>query len=114
MDQPTVCGVSEPVEGNLAADETERGVLERVRRLVESCRDQCLWFLSPGYLPSDREKAIRHLRYIDRYGDRRTYIRAREFQRELRRLIATRRRRVVVSKDLRLPQRRAVVNWSTS
>lgn len=54
-----------------------RAVWEDVTRLVTEQRDRCLWFLVTDFQPTDDESAIRALRYIERYGNKAAFERAR-------------------------------------
>jgi hypothetical protein len=81
MDQLAGTDDSEPVLEKAAAAEPGEALLKKVRRLVETCRDRCLWFLAPDHLPADREQALRALAYIERYGDRQAFVEARELRR---------------------------------
>ena len=53
---------------------------EEVTRLIVENRDQCLWFLSSDYRPTDPDSAVRALRYIERYGNKAAFERARELR----------------------------------
>lgn len=50
----------------------------RFRSLVERHRAQCLWFLREDYLPTGAEEVSRVLAYLERYGDRETFVEARK------------------------------------
>jgi len=52
-------------------------VMEEVALLVAEQRDRCLWFLAPNFQPTDEQSAMRALRYIERYGDKAAFERAR-------------------------------------
>ena len=52
-------------------------VLKEVARLVAEYRDRCLWFLAPTVQPTDDASAVRALRYIERYGGKAAFERAR-------------------------------------
>jgi hypothetical protein len=52
-------------------------VMEEVALLVVEHRDRCLWFLAPNFQPTDDQSAMRALRYIERYGDKAAFERAR-------------------------------------
>ena len=64
--------------------EKQQASFERLRPAIESLvevyRVRCLWFLSPAFVPADREQALRALTYIERYGDRVGFIQARELR----------------------------------
>ena len=51
---------------------------EEVTRLIVENRDQCLWFLAPDFQPTNRDSAVRALRYIERYGGKAAFERAKE------------------------------------
>lgn len=44
-------------------------VEEAVNRLVDEYRVRCLWFLRPGFYPSDTPERLRVLDQIARHGD---------------------------------------------
>ena len=44
-------------------------LLRDVHRLVDEYRDRCLWFLRPGYYPSNTDETLRTLALIERHGD---------------------------------------------
>ncbi|OGB95326.1 MAG: hypothetical protein A2Z31_02555 [candidate division NC10 bacterium RBG_16_65_8] len=52
-------------------------VMEEVALLVAEHRDRCLWFLAPNFQPTDDQSAMRALRYIERYGGKAAFERAR-------------------------------------
>ena len=62
------------------ADARQDDVMERVRELVREARASCLWFLDEGFLPADRDEALRTLRAIESHGDRKTYVEARKLR----------------------------------
>lgn len=53
---------------------------QRIEKLVEDYRDQCLWFLRPDYMPTSRGEILRTLALIERYGDRAGYREAEEIK----------------------------------
>jgi hypothetical protein len=53
---------------------------DALHRLIDEYRTRCLWFLRSDYYPSTPEEQIRVLRYIERYGDREGFRRAREIR----------------------------------
>ena len=55
-------------------------LVERVRALADSCRDRCLWFLAPDFAPTNRDEALKTLGYIERYGNRQLFIKAKELR----------------------------------
>ncbi|MBN1422921.1 hypothetical protein JXA88_00050, partial [Candidatus Fermentibacteria bacterium] len=52
--------------------------------LIEQNRERCLWFLSPGYVPASAEDMLRVLKYLQRYGTRDVYVKARNLAAALR------------------------------
>jgi len=61
-------------------------VLAEVAQLVTEHRDRCLWFLAPNFQPTDDASAVRALRYIERYGDKAAFERARTLRTWLQQL----------------------------
>jgi len=55
----------------------------QITALVEEYRDRCLWFLRDGFVPSSTEEALRTLDFIERYGDRSGFERARKLRKWL-------------------------------
>jgi hypothetical protein len=53
---------------------------QRIKRLVEDYRAQCLWFLRPDYMPTTTDEILNVLSLIQRYGDRAGYLRAAEIR----------------------------------
>jgi hypothetical protein len=53
------------------------------RELLERNRTRCLWFLSPDYCPNDLPGMLTVLRYLQRFGDRETFVHARRIERWL-------------------------------
>ena len=51
--------------------------------LVDEYRVRCLWFLRPDYYPSTAAQRLQVLGYIERYGDRDGFRRARILRRWL-------------------------------
>lgn len=45
-------------------------LIERINFLIETHRDQCLWFLRKDYIPEDDAGRQRALLYIQRHGTR--------------------------------------------
>ena len=66
-------------------DVADRDSTEQLLRLIEAARPQCLWFLSEDYIPSGPEETRRVLTYLERYGDRETFLAARRLSRWLSR-----------------------------
>jgi hypothetical protein len=52
-------------------------ILKQAHALIEANRARCLWFLREDFLPEDPAGLIRAMQYIERRGDRKTYIEAR-------------------------------------
>jgi hypothetical protein len=63
----------EPVHNTL----TEAEVYSTIDQMVEANRLRCLWFLRPDYFPATNQERITTLRYLEKYGDRTTFIQAR-------------------------------------
>ena len=61
-----------PTRSELASDQ----VGAEVRRLVDSYRSRCLWFLREDYYPRSREEILRVLEQVERSGDRAAFVRA--------------------------------------
>jgi hypothetical protein len=64
-------------------DRIDEDLWRKIRLLVDTYRDRCLWFLRPDYYPTDRQEALRTLDYIRRYGDREAFRKAGELYRWL-------------------------------
>ena len=54
-----------------------------VRRLVDSYRSRCLWFLREDYYPRSLEEILRVLEQVERSGDRAAFVQAGEIRRWL-------------------------------
>jgi hypothetical protein len=52
-------------------------VRRRFLRLLEEHRAECLWFLREDYAPAEPEEMLRVLAYLERHGDRETFLEAR-------------------------------------
>ena len=61
-------------------DGLDEQIAPRLQQLVDTYRSRCLWFLAADYYPCTMEQALRTLSYIDRYGDRAGFVRARELR----------------------------------
>ena len=61
-------------------DRTFEELRPEIQALIQDYRLQCLWFLIPEFVPANPEQALRALYSIERYGDRRAFIRARELR----------------------------------
>jgi hypothetical protein len=48
--------------------------------LIEQCRAHCLWFLAPDKIPSGRDEQLLTLDYVERYGRRDEFLRARRLK----------------------------------
>ena len=59
---------------------TGAALVEEAQRFIEEQRVRCLWFLRQDYRPTTSEQLLRALRYIERYGDREAYVKARQFK----------------------------------
>lgn len=64
-DRPPPREPSDPPERELPRAEAVR----EIDALVDECRDECLWFLRPGYYPADDEERLRVLDSIQRHAD---------------------------------------------
>ena len=56
---------------------------EAVNRLVDEYRVRCLWFLRPGFYPSDTGERLRVLDQIARHGDLEAFRKSAELRRWL-------------------------------
>lgn len=56
-----------------ALDEQVNGEL---RRLVDQCRDRCLWFIRKDFYPQTRSEALRAIDRIQRHGNLEEFKRA--------------------------------------
>jgi hypothetical protein len=61
----------------------ERTVADRIDRLVDEHRVDCLWFLRVDYYPTTREQRLRVLEHIERRGDRQAFRQAATLRRWL-------------------------------
>ncbi|MFH1706587.1 MAG: hypothetical protein ABIF71_01520 [Planctomycetota bacterium] len=59
---------------------TDARLIDSLRRLVDTYRERCLWFLKPDFVPASRADAVMALDYIERYGDRAGFIQARHLK----------------------------------
>lgn len=57
--------------------EIDDRVRQELMHFIEQNREQCLWFLAPSYEPSTVADMIRILKYLQRYGNRDVYMKAR-------------------------------------
>ena len=57
---------------------TRPEVEEAVNKLIHANRARCLWFASLDYLPVTDAERLRALQHVERHGDRRAFVRARE------------------------------------
>lgn len=67
----------------MASGDERTDVVARINRLIEEYRISCLWFMRLDYLPASDAERSRLLEYIERYGDREGFRRARELRRWL-------------------------------
>jgi hypothetical protein len=65
----TICDMSGP--------QTDQDVESEIDRLVGEYRVTCLWFAPPDYFPRTDAQRLRALDYIEKYGDREAFKRAR-------------------------------------
>lgn len=75
---------------SIEANDVTNAVAEAVNHLVDDYRHRCLWFLREGYYPTTDDARHRVLEYIERYGDRRAYLRAAEIRQWLSRTSSAR------------------------
>jgi len=59
---------------------SRREIEEAVIQLVEANRARCLWFAAPDYLPTTDAERLRALQHVERHGDRKAFVRARELR----------------------------------
>jgi hypothetical protein len=59
---------------------TGQEISTEIDKLVEEYRITCLWFAPADYLPKTDEQRLRALDYIERYGDRAAFTRARSLR----------------------------------
>ena len=59
------------------AQKIDDRIRQELKHLIEQNRERCLWFLNPEYEPSTVEDALRILKYLQRYGNREVYTKAR-------------------------------------
>ena len=70
--------VDQPINN---ATQTPRQYVEsEISLLVNENRARCLWFASPDYQPVNDEERLRALSYIERHGNRKAFMRARELR----------------------------------
>jgi hypothetical protein len=64
-------GAERPARGRMWALATQgaQDIADAVNRLVDECRQRCLWFLRPDYYPGTDEERMQVLERIARYGD---------------------------------------------
>ena len=55
-------------------------LLKQAHALIEANRERCLWFFRKDYLPQDRDGLIKAMTYIERRGDRDSYVKARSIR----------------------------------
>ena len=58
----------------------QRDIEQQLVELIGRYRTRCLWFLAEDFVPDTPEQALRVLGYIERYGDREGFIRARRIK----------------------------------
>jgi hypothetical protein len=63
--------------GTMAVD---KDILRQSHALINENRVACLWFLREDFLPEDTEGLVRAMTYIERHGNRDTYIKARKIR----------------------------------
>lgn len=62
---------------------SEPEVYAEIRDLVAANRARCLWFAAEDYQPKTDKERLTALSYIERHGDRKAFIRARELSKWL-------------------------------
>ncbi len=55
-------------------------IKQQLVELIGCYRSRCLWFLAEDFVPETPEQVIRVLEYIERYGDREGFVRARRLK----------------------------------
>lgn len=55
-------------------------LIEQAHALIAANRERCLWFLRKDYLPRDLDGLVQAMTYIERRGDRDSYIKARSIR----------------------------------
>ena len=55
-------------------------IKKQLAELIECYRVRCLWFLAEDFVPETPEQAMRVLEYIEHYGDREGFVRARRLK----------------------------------
>ena len=53
---------------------------QQLAELMACYHSRCLWFLAEDFVPETPEEAVRVLEYIERYGDREAFVRARRLK----------------------------------
>ena len=76
----SMCARQPGSAGESMKERAQHATWEEVTRLIVENRDQCLWFLAPDFQPTNRDSAVRALRYIERYGGKAAFERARELR----------------------------------
>ena len=51
-----------------------------LKKLIDEYRNQCLWFLDEHFYPTEKSRQLRTLAYIEHYGDRRAFQKARQLK----------------------------------
>jgi hypothetical protein len=59
---------------------SEEELNEEIRDLVQQCRARCLWFAPEDYQPQTHVQRLRALEQIQKHGDQKAFVRARELQ----------------------------------
>jgi hypothetical protein len=59
---------------------TAQEISTEIDKLVEEYRITCLWFAPGDYFPKTDDQRLRALNYIERYGDREAFKRARSLR----------------------------------
>lgn len=53
---------------------------EHYRELILQCRRDCLWFTDPSKPSAERESQLAFLSYVERYGNREQFRKARKLK----------------------------------
>ena len=61
-------------------DQSRSELLGEINNLVNENRQRCLWSMRKDYLPATDSERFTVLRYLATYGDRATFVRARNLR----------------------------------
>ena len=62
---------------------TKEKFLKEAKCFISENREQCLWFIREDYNPENKTGLLKLLTYIERYGDIKTYKKARSLKKWL-------------------------------